>query len=284
MKPIKNILVALDLSAIDDTLIKHASYLADQLEDVNVYFVHNIKKYEIYSLFEKQLEEINLEEIISDELNEKVANLFTSKANTEVLISDDPSTESLIEYVVQKYLIDLTIVGNKTNIKGSGVLTSKLLRIIKCDMLSIPEKYDSEFKNVWVGTDFSSHSIRAFRRVQQMQPHFNYDLSAVHAYSIPMQFTPHIRKETMVEEISSHLNKKAKKFLHALNISMKDFQLFRLKDLTTAESLLLNARRQNVDLLAVADHGSNNLSSLLVGSITEDVFNEAEKIAILIVK
>lgn len=284
MKTIKNILVALDLSAIDDTLIKNASYVANFLNAENVYFVHNIKRYEIYSLFEKQIEELNLEEMIGDELNEKVSNLFDAKANTEVFISDDPSTESLIEYIVHKYAVDLTIVGNKTNIKGSGILTSKLLRMLKCDILSIPESYNTTFKNVWVGTDFSNHSKKAFRRVQKIQPQFGFELSAVHAYSIPMQFTPHIRKETMVEEISSHLRKKAKKYLASLDISMDNFKLFRRKDLTTSESLLLHARKEQVDLLAVADRGNNNFSSLLVGSITEELFNEAEKIAILIVK
>jgi hypothetical protein len=36
-----------------------------------VYFVHNIKKYEISELFEEQLKDINLDEIIGDELNER---------------------------------------------------------------------------------------------------------------------------------------------------------------------------------------------------------------------
>jgi hypothetical protein len=59
-------LVALDLSDIDNTLIEYASYIADTLKAKKVYFVHNIKKYEISELFEEQLKDINLDEIIGD--------------------------------------------------------------------------------------------------------------------------------------------------------------------------------------------------------------------------
>jgi hypothetical protein len=36
-----------------------------------VYFVHNIKKIRDFGLFEEQLKDINLDEIIGDELNER---------------------------------------------------------------------------------------------------------------------------------------------------------------------------------------------------------------------
>jgi hypothetical protein len=55
-------LVALDLSDIDNTLIEYASYIADTL--IKKCTVHNIKKYEISELFEEQLKDINLDEII----------------------------------------------------------------------------------------------------------------------------------------------------------------------------------------------------------------------------
>ena len=102
MTEIKNILVALDLSDIDNTLIEYASFIAETLKVKKVYFVHNIKKYEISELFEEQLRDLNLDEIIGDELNEKVEDKFKSSAQWEVLISEDPYSESLINYIVNK--------------------------------------------------------------------------------------------------------------------------------------------------------------------------------------
>jgi hypothetical protein len=66
MTETKNILVALDLTDIDNTLIEYASFIAESLKVEKVYFVHNIKKYEISELFEEQLKNLNLDEIIGD--------------------------------------------------------------------------------------------------------------------------------------------------------------------------------------------------------------------------
>ncbi|WP_249356491.1 hypothetical protein [Maribacter sp. ACAM166] len=58
--------MALDLSAIDSTLIEYASFIAKTLKVKKVYFIHNIKKYEILELFEEQLKNLNLDEIIEE--------------------------------------------------------------------------------------------------------------------------------------------------------------------------------------------------------------------------
>lgn len=92
MTDIKNILVALDLSDTDDTLINYASFIADTLQAEKVYFVHNIKKYAISELFEEQLRDLNLDELIGDELNDKVEATFKSAVEWEVLISEDPNS------------------------------------------------------------------------------------------------------------------------------------------------------------------------------------------------
>jgi hypothetical protein len=64
-----------------------------------VYFVHNIKNTR-FELFEEQLKDINLDEIIGDELNEK----WQKSLNLcRVLISEDPYSEALINYIVNKY-------------------------------------------------------------------------------------------------------------------------------------------------------------------------------------
>jgi len=61
MERVKNILVALDLSALDNHLIDYSSYLAEKLDVGNVYFIHNIKKYEFSELFEEQVDQVNLD-------------------------------------------------------------------------------------------------------------------------------------------------------------------------------------------------------------------------------
>jgi hypothetical protein len=68
-----------------------------------------------------------------------VAEKFKSSVEWEVLISEDPYSEALINYIVNKYEVQLALIGNKNKIKGTGAVSGKLLRLLKCNILSIPK-------------------------------------------------------------------------------------------------------------------------------------------------
>ncbi len=285
MTEIKNILVALDLSDIDNTLIEYASFIADTLKVKKVYFVHNIKKYEISELFEEQLKDINLDEIIGDELNEKVEEKFSSSAEWEVLISEDPYSESLINYIVNKYEIQLALIGNKNKIKGTGVVSGKLLRLLKCNILSIPKNAKPVIANIWAGTDFSSASNKVFEVAENLQRITTAKVKAVHVYNVPIQFSPYIAKDQLDMKIGNHLKEKYEKFIKKIGYKGDlTTEIIPGRDSTVAEKLRSKAEAAKVDLIIVADKGRNTFSSLLVGSVTEELFNQDLEVPLWIVK
>ncbi|SFW66473.1 Nucleotide-binding universal stress protein, UspA family [Sinomicrobium oceani] len=272
---IKNILVALDLSEIDDTLIAYASFLSDVLQADKVYFVHNIKKYEISELFEDKLGDVNIEESIGEELNEKVSVAFTGKAEWEVLISNDSYTESLIAYIVNKYAIHLTLVGSKNRVKGTGVVSGKLLRMLRCHILSIPRATPPRIEYIRVGTDFSSASRRSFTMAQVVGKAALAAVKAVHIYNVPLQFAPYLPKETLVPVVEKHTAEKGRKFMKKIP-GAEDIPLEIIpgRSSSISETLIEYGKKQKTDLFFVSDKGGNTFSSLLVGSVTEELFNE----------
>ncbi len=285
MEFIKNILVALDLSSLDNYLIEYSSFLAEQLNVEQVYFIHNIKKYEISELFEEEFKEINLDQIIGDELNEKIENRFSAPARWEVLISEDSNTESLIHYTANKYQIDLVLVGNKSAKKGTGVVPSKLLRLLKCSILSVPKTAPKQLDRIWVGTDFSTHSRKSFSFAALLKSKFNIQLNAVHVYHVPMQFSPYITREDAAEKIEKHLRQKSIRFIKKLNGNEpKELQLIYAKEKSVIEKFTLEIEKQKPDLVILSDKGSNNISSLLIGSLTEELFEEHLSRPLLVVK
>ncbi|WP_339647568.1 universal stress protein [uncultured Salegentibacter sp.] len=285
MEKFTNILVALDLSDIDNSVIKYASFLSETLKIKKVYFVHNIKKYEISSLFDEQMKDVNLDEIIGDELNEKVETHFNSKAEWEVLISEDPYTESLINYIANKYYIDLVMVGNKNRKKGTGIVSNKLLRLLKCDILSVPRDFHPEIKTIWAGTDFSRESRKIFPIAQMLQKATSAPVTAAHVYSVPVQFSPYVPKEAMAPKIEKHAREKGDKFLSKLDYEGEVTPLIIPgRDASVASNLLECAKKNNVDILIVADKGANNISSLLVGSVTEELFGKNPEVPLWISK
>ncbi|MGY5851363.1 universal stress protein [Salegentibacter sp. F14] len=275
MEAIKNILVGLDLSKTDDTLIEYASFLSDLLGVEKVYFVHNIKKYEISELFKEELKDLNLDKIIGDELDEKISSSFKSKTPWEVLISEDPYTESLINYISHKYSIDLAMLGNKPSGKGSGVVSSKLLRMLKCDLLSIPPTAQPAINNIWIGTDFSKPSQQAFKRGTSLKDLTSAKINLVHVFNVPVQFTPYLVKEEMAPKIETHIREKAEKFLKKLNYEQKsEIKIFPGRDASIGEKLLTEAKKENADMVILSDKGSNAVSALMVGSVTDEIFNQ----------
>jgi nucleotide-binding universal stress UspA family protein len=285
MTEIKNIMVALDLSNIDNTLIEYASFMAETLNIEKVYFVHNIKKYEISELFEEQLKDVNLDEIIGDELNEKVEEKFTSSVEWEVLISEDPYSESLINYIVNKYEIQLALIGNKNKSKGTGVVSGKLLRLLKCNILSIPKNAKPVITNIWAGTDFSTASKKVFEVAEILQNATEAKVKGVHVYNVPLQFSPYIPKEHLDLKIENHLKEKHEKFIKKIEYKGElSSEIIPGRDSGIAEKFRAKATVDNVDLIIVADKGRNTFSSLLVGSVTEELFNQDLEMPLWIVK
>ena len=284
MKNVDKILVALDLTSIDTDLIKYASFISETLKPAKVYFVHNIKKYEISELFKDQLKDIDLDKLISEELDEKISANFKAKAETEVLISEDPYTESLINYIAHKYMIDLVIVGNKNKKKGTGVISDKLMRLLKCDILSVPANPELNLSRVWVGTDFSKDSRKTFQLTDILQQQAGAKITAVHIFNVPIQFTPYLDKEEMIPKIEKHTNEKFQKFLSKLGSKPDETRIIRGREASVSEKLISEARKSKAELLVVADKGGNVFSSLLVGSVTDELFNSEMDLPLWIVK
>jgi nucleotide-binding universal stress UspA family protein len=247
--------------------------------------VHNIKKYEISELFEEQLKDLNLDEIIGDELNEKIAEKFTSKVAWEVLISEDPYSESLINYIVNKYAIQLALIGNKNKSRGTGVVSGKLLRLLKCDILSIPKDTAPIISNIWAGTDFSNASKKVFKVAENLQKRTTAKVKAMHIYNVPVQFSPYIPKEHLDSKIENHLKEKYEKFIKkiAFNGALTS-EIILGRDSGIAEKLISKAEVRGADLILVGDKGRNTFSSLLVGSVTEELFNQDMEVPLWIVK
>ena len=285
MMNINTIMVGLDLSPMDDHLIAYASFLAKKLDIKKVYFLHNVKKYAISELFQEQLKELDLEQIIGDELSEKITNSFDAEVEWDTLIAEDPYTESIFNHVVNKYYIDMILVGNKIDYEGAGVLTDKLLRMVKCPLLIIPETSTPKIDSIWTGTDFSRSCMKIYTTVDYIQEKINADIVAAHVYQIPAQFSPYVSADTMKAKLEKHSQERLDKFIQRMHKSYPiEEKVLDSKDATIAEKLIECSQENNADLLMVADKGSNNISSLMLGSVTDELSTANAKIPIWVVK
>ncbi|MDN3596652.1 universal stress protein [Zunongwangia endophytica] len=285
MTNINNILVGLDLSPMDDHLIKYASFLAKKLNIKKVYFTHNVKKYAISELFQEQLQDLDLEQIIGDELTETITKSFDADVEWDTLIAEDPYTESIFNHIVNKYYIDMILVGNKIDYEGAGALTDKLLRMVKCPLLIIPETTQNKIEDIWIGTDFSRSCMKIYNNVDYIRDNTNAKITAAHVYHIPAQFSPYVSDETLKSKIKKHSEERLEKFIKRLHKSYDIHQhALESKESSVAEKLVEHSQARGADLLMVADKGSNNISSLMLGSVTNELSTSNARIPIWVVK
>lgn len=285
MNTFKNILVALDLSDLDETLIRYSKHLLQNFDVDKIYFIHNIKKYEISEIIEQEIEDVDLEEVISEEINDRVTEIMDDNTDWEVLISDDPYTESLISYTCNKLQINCILLGNKNGDNGSGLVGFKLLRLLKCNILWIPKLKNFDIKSIWVSTDFSVASQKAFKVGALFQKHNKSEVTAVHVFNVPLHFSPYINDSKIETKVDNHIEKKFNQFIKKIDYpySLNTLTIAG-REANAASKIRQESKKHKVSLLIVADKGATTLSNLMIGSVTMDLFMRHLEVPLFITK
>ena len=100
-----------------------------------------------------------------------------------------------------------------------------------------------------------------------------------------MQFSPYIQTNTAIEKIEKHLQQKSDRFFKKVILTPpEERQLIFAKDKTVSEKFAAEIENNHPDLVIISDKGGNNISSLLIGSLTEELFDEILKSPLLIIK
>ncbi|MFO7745292.1 MAG: universal stress protein, partial [Psychroflexus sp.] len=110
-------------------------------------------------------------------------------------------------------------------------------------------------------------------------------LEAVNVYSLPIHFSPYINNSKINPKMEDYIDKRFDNFLRKIDYSgeLKQRKILG-REANVASRLKKEAYKNDVNLLMVADKGSNTISNLTLGSITEDLFNRELKIPLLIIK
>ncbi|APD06000.1 hypothetical protein UJ101_00453 [Flavobacteriaceae bacterium UJ101] len=274
MKKFKHLLVALDHSKMDEDLIQYTSFFANHVKAKRIYFIHNIKKYDSDEILDRLVDFKTIQEQIQKEILEKIQTHYTGKTDYELIISNDPFTESLISYTVSRFKIDLTIIGKKNDLDRSATLTGKLLRSLKCSMLVVPQNPSNQFDNILVGTDFSVIAQRAARIAFKLQKKGT-QVNFAHVYTTPNHYLPFLKEEKIIKMTEQYADQQLEEFITnaQLNAAHSSFHKINRKDDNISICLQKLADENHYDLLVIGDKGQNWLSSFFIGSVAEKLYN-----------
>lgn len=286
----RQIMIPLDLTSMDKLLIKYAAFLAESLKPDAIKFIHVIESYnlpdEIANMFQDLDEPVD--QIIKKEINQEIAEYYKGTDGTavDIQVIEGSPTDTILREADQKET-DLLIMGKKTGFKGKGILTGKLVRLIHCSVLILPENSRLKIEKIHVPIDFSKYSQIALRQALVLAENFNAELIAQHIYSIPVHYYPYISStQKMDKPIEENAKKEYEKFLKKVSKPKPDIRCIFTKDEEgdTSQRIYEGAIEQGADLMVIGSKGGTDAASYLIGSTAEKLTAYDKTIPLLIYK
>ncbi|QMU27864.1 universal stress protein [Adhaeribacter radiodurans] len=274
MITIDAMMVCLDLSDIDEKLVAFSRSICERLKVRKIYFVHNIKVYELSDDFKEWFGDVDLTSEVEGNIQDIVAEHFGTITDHEILVSEEPNTEVILADLVKRYQVKLTILGKKMSNKSTGALGTKLLRVLPCSMLVLPETARLNIQKVLAPIDFSDTSVHALRLSKNLSDQLGLQLEIMHVYRLPKQFFPLISEDKAVKKAEEVVKEKfADLQKRHQEIARVPYTLVRAANKSIAERITLHLEKGGHDLLVLGLKGNNPLPSLSLGSVPTEMYN-----------
>src|SRR5690606_9396117 len=251
-----------------------------------IYFAHNIKQYKLYDLYDDFIEKgITVEDIVDRGLQKIINHNYTASVPHTLLITSDDYTESILGQLAEDYDIDIMVTGNKDEFQGTGALSQKLVRMLDAHVLLVPEEAPHRMENVLVATDFSAASARCFPVAASLVERLQGRVEALHVYDLPQFFFPYINTEKAIDKTKVHLKERVQQFRKKYKISEQaTFKYINRGYHSIVEVIDIHADRRSSDMVLVFARGGNNITTIFVGSTTNDLLARNRKMPLLVVR
>lgn len=293
----KSILFGLDLTDMDQVILRYARFLCEVLPGVEqVCFQHNIR-FDYPEEAEALLEELErpLSELIGEEIEENIDHHFLDSdggpladIDWEVIVTEGSSTAQEIVKTANAQGAALIVVGKKLSYEGSGQVAEKVLRqvTLNSDLLAVPETAPHRMERLVVPIDFSQASRRALLAGDRIKEAVGGVLTSQHVYTIPMHYFPFIPVQGFRKSMKEEAQDQHKRFQRNLPEPLQEVPcIFTYsEDRTTAQAVYDFAIQKSKDLVIIGSKGRSNIPAILLGSTAIQLLNFEFHIPVLIVR
>lgn len=271
MQELKRILVCIDLTEMDKSVIKYASQLADTMGSIKVDFLH-ISNADINS------KKATIEQEVKDN--------FTAAAETSVNIESGNVVDATISWA-GLHRMELIILGKKkkslSSAKNAMAITNKAL----CSVLLVPAMESYDFKKLLVPIDFSIGSKMSIKQALAIKGKSDAKVILQHVFYVHSGYTT---SGKTYEEFGAILQKNAEKeykmFLREHEFDASQFEIiFTLDDDSKPfDNIYETAKENGADLIFLGARGRTPAAALIKGSTALDLIKYDDDVPFFIVK
>ena len=287
MQTIENILVGLDFTDSDISLLRYVKAVNKVLKPKKIVFVNVHSSIslpdEILTQFPDLLETIDNKYI--EELINEITPLNLYGAETECLALNGNPLEEILT-IIKKEQTDLLIVGKKKEHNHVHLAHRKLIRKAPCHLLVVPDNSKPKFDKIVSATDFSENSKMALSYAELIAHRTKGKLICEHIYEVPLGFHKTGKSYTDFARIMrAHAEHAFESFLPKLNFEVEFDAHFTLNDSSdVGETLIQVAKDLDADLVVTGAKGKSGWESVLMGSVTESLSEHDHSVPLLIIK
>ena len=289
MESLNKWLVGLDLTDLDQSIIKYTKLLSDVLHPQHIEFVYVAHRLSdsVHIHMPQSLKYPSHEEL-GKIVEEEVFKYFSE---------DDPVSCKILDGTVkfdlwrESYIrdIDLFIAGSKPKHKGRGLFPKKFVRKSFCSVLFIPEETPESISKIWVPIDFSDSSGEALNQAlhlsQTAEPPAQ--VYAHHVYQLPhLYYYEGFPRVDIMRAVRQEAENQYVEFVKKYNPNTLPLISYftELIQSHAANSIKQEAERQSADLIVMAAGGKSRFSRFFLGSETEELLQTEKKVSLLILK
>jgi len=289
-KKFNNILVSLDLTEMDDFLIRYANFIVDTFSPASVTFMHVMHPVEIPEEIRSSFPDFKepVDKLIREELEDKTNELFNAKADFSVLVKQGLTTETIVKYA-KNNKVDLTIMGKKIGYTGEGGITRKVTSLTPSSVLLVTETAPYNMNHVWVRMDFSKISVEALKMAQSIKEQTGAQVTCHNVFKLPLNYFPQQtekQEKKLIDQMTKYGKKEYQKILKKLKLNEEDYPCVFNLDKENSESQILYHRavQNQADLILSGSKMKSGLTHVILDNTSEKLAGGGKSLPVLIVK
>lgn len=289
MKFFSRAMIGLDLTEMDDILIKKTAVFIKFLGIEKCYFLHVAKNLEIPQEILTQYPKL------TSAADESIEAVFKSKLK-EFNFPEDIETEVFVEeggHPLDTFLrwakikdVDLIIMGRKDNLSGNGVLADGVAKKAPCSVLLVQEMRPIKFpKKILIPTDFSTHNHLIYEFAELITDQLNAELVPMHIYEVPHGYSKTGKSFGEFAEImKENAQQDFKKFVSKHNHPELKCEMVLNEGKNPGQLILEFAQEIDADMILLGSRGRTTSAAILLGSTAEKLIHVNKYLPMLIFK
>lgn len=289
MEAVKNIMACLDLTEIDDYVIRYAAQTAEIFRAQSATFVHVIQAYDLPDRRSKSFPDVksSLNSMIQEELDERIDSAFRRKVKTEVAIrvAEENAAEEILSFVLETNA-DLLLLGQKHGEDREGRYGRRVAAESGCDIVFVPENPPERVSSILCAIDYSDSSKGAFDRAFYLQQTLGASLTCYYIQDVTKTYFP-VSTRKSANRSKSKAEAKHRELIEAFGLNPDDYpcRIDATDELASeAEKICRIAEEEKADLVIVGAAGDTASETSLLGNVSETLRRMEKYIPVMIVK